>query len=225
MTQIAIRPDAGIVRKAVASYGILNAKKQAVRYREKEYSRQVSTWTNEFFNYFWIRNAVALPLVVLPIALIAVTTLTLFGYLWLMLPVISMVAARGLTKSNSVDVKAYEITTQLKDGWRDHGETFYRQIWNHDCDGQIHGHSYNGCLYRSSKCDINFTACVYCDDRLTELEALLESQQKVEVKMIEPINESLFEASEQFRKAVEEQLEPSNTDKLMKEISSKAGKK
>lgn len=213
MSDIAIAPGVkGITRLAVND----RAKWRVAKDANTRYD-----WSVAYTKLVWSRVFLILLMVALPVSLIALTPWTLMGYLALgAIPVRSALAS-GKVHTNYVDTKAYELSSQLKDGWKDHGDVFYKQIWEHGCDGSFRGVSSYDWDYddrgRRTRRDVpEYTNCDHCEKRLKELSALVKSQKETELKLKAPLDEQLFESSEQFRKAVADQLEQPN---IMRQIS------
>lgn len=209
MTDIALRSgaNAGVTKVAASiDHQFYYYKKKLTSYGE---------WTNDYLGFFWVRVLLFIILLGLPACFLGLSVWALTAYA----APLAIPLAHRITKKNSDSRystrQAHKIVQTLKEGWAEHGNALYRQIWAHDCSGDQHEYCYSkhNCSERIVKCD-------YCDDRIQELERLRESQRSVEVRSVEPVNNMIFEASEHFRKAVAEQLELRDNDtNLMKEIS------
>jgi hypothetical protein len=194
---LALRPGCNeAVVKTVAWYPILC--RNIIDNNTKRYS-----WSAAQCCFVWFSIFAGLLLLILPVSFISLTIYALLAYLWIALVPVVAITYHKNTSNRFQVTRAYAIKTQLKQGWADHGQAFYRQIWSHNCNDQYS----------------DYGSCRYCLNRYDELEKLLKSQQSVEENYAEPINNELFESSAQFRAAVAKQFDP---DPLMKEISDKA---
>jgi hypothetical protein len=193
---IALRPGCNeTIVKTVAWYPIT--------FRKAKDSGDRYDWSIAYCWVIWLTIAFVLAGLILPGAFATLSMSALFGYLWIALvPLVAVTYNKNTSRSYQI-TRAYAIMTKLKQGWADHGEVFYRQIWNHNCNNE----------------HPDYSSCRYCSDRYDELNNLLTSQRLVEENYSEPINNELFEASAQFRAAVAKQFDP---DPIMKEISDKA---
>lgn len=179
----------------------------------------ITSWSDEYFKWFWRRVGVTLILLGVPTALVWLTMWSLLGYAMVLAVPIALAVAKNKTDGRYSTRKAYGYFSQLKSGWRDHGEVFYRQIWSHDCSGNEK--QYGGCYcVGTCKCK-KYLSCTHCDKRLVELTELYDSQKSVEDKTQDEVSASFFEASKEFRLAAAETMQDKQAA-LMKEISDSA---
>ena len=171
--------------------------------------------------FFWLRILIVGIMIAAPVSFVALSLWSLTGYsAFLAFPLARSIVNKNVDERDST-TKAYKIVETLKQGWAEHGNALYAQMWAHDpCDGREHDHYQHRFACRGrTECDVLLN-CSYCNDRLREIMKLQESQRSVEARSIEPVNNMIFEASEQFRKAVAEELENrDNATDLMKAIS------
>jgi len=210
---IAIAPDVkGVTKIAVAD---------KAKWREAKEENTRYDWSKAYMWMVWSRVVTLIVMGVLPVALIALTPWTLLGYVALAGIPTRAALASGKTSSKFTDVKAYNIASQLKDNWKSYGDAFYKQIWEHRCKGEEVGYSYYSDMdYNTGerrRNPLQHTNCVYCDKRLVELHALLDSQNETELKIRVPIENQIFESSEQFRKAISDQESISDVMKAISE--------
>lgn len=180
-------------------------------------------WSAAYTKLVWTRVFLILLMVALPVSFIAITPWALAGYAALGAIPLRSALASGKVHGNYVDTTAYGFASQLKDGWKDHGDVFYKQIWDHGCNGSersrdyYYDYEYDDDGRRVKRRVPTYTDCEHCEKRLKELAALVESQLKTELKLKSPIEEQLFESSEQFRKAVADQMKGSNIMRQIRE--------
>ncbi len=174
-------------------------------------------WGTEYTVFIWRRLFLIFFLTLAPVCFLAFGPSVLLGWLVWLVPAGAIRISNQNSSTLQVESWAYSVVQQLKDGWAKHGQQFYSQIYNHNCNHKnvLHSHTH-GCGY-GEKCDRIVAHCNYCNRRAVELKLLLRSQQSVETKTVNDVSDELFEASQQFRQAVEDERKMLDSS-AMKEV-------